>query len=134
LIEHAKPQGKSHQLYKGILKGRSRGVFSGKIIVHQDAQKTDAHQVNKNLLLSDKATVDTRPQLEIFADDVKCTHGAAVGQLDPEAIFYLKSRGMKEELARNLLIQGFANEIIESIKIPEIHSDLDRRVSEWLRK
>lgn len=128
LIEHAKPEGRSHQLYKGILQGRSRGVFSGKIIVHKNAQKTDAHQVNKNLLLSDSATVDTKPQLEIFADDVKCTHGAAVGQLDPDAIFYLKSRGMDEASARNLLTKAFANEVIDSVMLPELRSELDRLV------
>lgn len=132
-INHAKPAGKSRQLYKGILDGHARGVFSGKIFVRKDAQKTDANQTNKNLLLSDHASVDTRPQLEIFADDVKCTHGAAVGQLDPEAIFYLKSRGMEEGQARNLLTYGFANEVIERIELEALRSELDRFVLSRLR-
>ena len=100
LIDHAKPHCASHELYKGILDGKAHGVFNGKIFVRQDAQKTDAKQTNKTLLLSDDATINTKPQLEIFADDVKCTHGATVGQLDDEAIFYLRSRGIGLDEAR----------------------------------
>src|SRR5262249_47322082 len=99
-IDHAKPHCASHELYKGILDGQAHGVFNGKIFVHQDAQKTDAKQTNKTLLLSDDAVINTKPQLEIFADDVKCTHGATVGQLDDNAIFYLRSRGIDAAAAR----------------------------------
>src|SRR5205085_6797345 len=116
-IDHAKPRCTSHELYKGILDGKARGVFNGKIFVHKDAQKTDARQTNKTLLLSDDATIDTKPQLEIFADDVKCTHGATIGQLASEAIFYLRSRGIGKEEARSLLTYAFANDIISRIKV-----------------
>jgi Fe-S cluster assembly protein SufD len=128
LVDHPKPRGASHQLYKGILSGQASGVFSGKIFVREGAQKTDAHQNNKNLLLSEKATTDTQPQLEILADDVKCTHGAAVGQLDENAIFYLKTRGIGLEQARRILCYGFAKEVIERIKIPAISKELDRLI------
>ncbi|OGX05266.1 MAG: Fe-S cluster assembly protein SufD [Omnitrophica bacterium RIFCSPLOWO2_12_FULL_50_11] len=130
LIEHPKPNGTSRQLYKGILDGASTTVFGGKIWVHQDAQKTDAHQTNKNLLLSEHATVDTKPQLEIFADDVKCTHGAAVGQIDEDSVFYLKSRGLPEAKARQLVSYGFANEVVERIKVPSIRAELNQIVLE----
>jgi len=127
-VDHPKPRGTSHQLYKGILSGEASGVFSGKIFVREGAQKTDAHQTNKNLLLSEKATADTRPQLEILADDVQCTHGAAVGQLDESVIFYLKTRGIGFEAARRILCYGFAKEVIERIKIPAISEELDRLI------
>jgi Fe-S cluster assembly protein SufD len=104
-------------LYKAILEGRSRGVFNGKIFVRKDAQKTDAKQTNKTLLLSDDATIDTKPQLEIFADDVKCTHGATVGQLDEEQIFYLRSRGLALDDARDLLTNAFASDVINRISV-----------------
>ncbi|HTS74649.1 MAG TPA: Fe-S cluster assembly protein SufD [Bryobacteraceae bacterium] len=119
-IDHAKPHAASHELYKGILNGSSSAVFNGKIIVRKDAQKTDAKQTNKNLVLSENATINTKPQLEIFADDVRCTHGATVGQLDPDSIFYLRSRGIGQEDARAMLIEAFAREIIDAIKIPEL--------------
>ena len=125
-VDHKKPQGISRQLYKGILDGHSTGAFSGKIFIHKDAQKTDAEQVNKNLLLSTGAKVDTKPQLEIFADDVKATHGAAIGQLSEEEVFYLKSRGMGEQNARALLTFGFASELVEKIKLDPIRWELDR--------
>ena len=134
LIDHPKPCGTSHQVYKGILAGRATGIFSGKIFVHQDSQKTDAHQVNKNLLLSKEAQMTTKPHLEILADDVKCTHGAAVGQLDEEAIFYLKTRGISQEAAAKLLSYGFANEVINDIQIEGVRDELNRLVSEWLEK
>lgn len=127
-VDHPKPHGTSNQLYKGILSGQASGVFSGKIFVREGAQKTDAHQSNKNLLLSEKSTADTRPQLEILADDVQCTHGAAVGQLDESVIFYLKTRGIGFEAARRILCYGFAKEVIERVKIPAISEELDRLI------
>ena len=125
VIDHKQPHCNSHQLYKGILDGNGRAVFNGKIFVREGAQKTDAMQTNKNLLLSDKARVDTKPQLEIFADDVKCAHGAAVGQIDPEELFYLETRGITPELGRSLLTYGFAEEVIGKIKLDSIRSELD---------
>lgn len=116
-IDHAKPHANSHELYKGILNGASSAVFNGKIIVRKDAQKTDAKQTNKNLVLSENATINTKPQLEIFADDVRCTHGATVGQIDADSIFYLQSRGIGKAGARTMLIEAFAREIIDPIKI-----------------
>jgi Fe-S cluster assembly protein SufD len=128
VIDHRKPHCTSHQLYKGILDGKSRAVFNGKIFVRHDAQKTDAMQTNKNLLLSNEARVDTKPQLEILADDVKCAHGAAVGQIDEDELFYLKTRGIHHDLARNLLTYGFAEEVIGKIKIDSIRAQLDEAV------
>jgi Fe-S cluster assembly protein SufD len=128
LIDHASPHCTSHQLYKGILDGKSRAVFNGKVFVHKDAQKTDAQQSNKNLLLSNEARVDTKPQLEIYADDVKCAHGATVGQLEEEELFYLISRGLHTDLARNLLTYGFAEELVEKIKIESIKRQLDEAI------
>ena len=128
VIDHKQPHCSSHQLYKGILDDNGRAVFNGKIFVREGAQKTDAMQTNKNLLLSDKARVDTKPQLEIFADDVKCAHGAAVGQIDPEELFYLETRGIDPELGRKLLTYGFAEEVIAKIKIDSIRSQLDETV------
>ena len=128
VIDHKQPHCSSHQLYKGILDGNGRAVFNGKIFVREGAQKTDAMQTNKNLLLSDKARVDTKPQLEIYADDVKCAHGAAVGQIDPEELFYLETRGIGPELGRKLLTYGFAEEVIAKIKIESIRAELDEAV------
>jgi Fe-S cluster assembly protein SufD len=128
LIDHRQPHCRSRQLYKGILDGKSRAVFNGKVFVRHGAQQTDAQQTNKNLLLSDQAQVDTKPQLEIFADDVKCTHGAAVGQLDEEELFYLESRGINPALAKNMLTYGFAEEVIEKIEIASIRRELDEAV------
>lgn len=128
LIDHLKPHCTSRQLYKGILDGKSRAVFNGKVFVHKDAQQTDAQQTNRNLLLSKEARVDTKPQLEIFADDVKCAHGATVGQLEEEELFYLISRGLHPELAQNLLTYGFAEEVIAKLKIESIKSQLDETV------
>jgi Fe-S cluster assembly protein SufD len=115
-IDHAMPHCPSHELYKGILTGRARAVFNGKIIVRQDAQKTNAKQTNKALLLSDEAQINTKPQLEIFADDVKCTHGAAIGQLDEDAMFYMQARGIAFLEARNLLIHAFAGEVLDGVR------------------
>ena len=123
-IDHFKPRCSSRELYKGILNGRARGVFNGKIYVHPDAQKTDAKQTNKTLLLSDDAVIDAKPQLEIYADDVKCTHGASIGELDEEQIFYLRSRGIGSEEARHLLTFGFANDVIGRIRIDALRERL----------
>jgi Fe-S cluster assembly protein SufD len=128
VIDHRQPHCSSHQLYKGILDGKSRAVFNGKVFVRHGAQQTDARQTNKNLLLSNDAQVDTKPQLEIYADDVKCTHGAAIGQIDEDMMFYLESRGINPALAKNMLTYGFAEEVIEKIKIESIKRELDEAV------
>jgi Fe-S cluster assembly protein SufD len=125
-IDHAKPRCASHELYKGILDGKAHGVFNGKIFVHQDAQQTDARQTNKTLLLSEDAVMNSKPQLEIYADDVKCTHGATIGQLDQEAIFYLRSRGIGLQEARSLLTFAFANDIIGRIKLEPVRTKLEK--------
>jgi Fe-S cluster assembly protein SufD len=116
LVEHASPQGSSRQFYNGILDQQAHGVFHGRIVVHKDAQKTDAKQTNRNLLLSDDARVDTKPQLEIRADDVKCTHGATIGRIEDEPLFYLRSRGLDEKSARNLLLYAFAAECLDRMR------------------
>ncbi|HEX6126140.1 MAG TPA: Fe-S cluster assembly protein SufD [Pyrinomonadaceae bacterium] len=128
IIDHQVPNCTSHQTYKGVLNDKSRAVFNGKVLVRENAHGTDAQQSNKNLLLSNDARVDTKPQLEIFNDDVKCSHGATVGQLEEEELFYLLTRGLPENLARNLLTYGFAEEIINKIGIPAIKADLDSSV------
>ncbi|MBI3940748.1 MAG: SufD family Fe-S cluster assembly protein, partial [Acidobacteria bacterium] len=122
----------SRELYKGILDGRSRAVFHGRILVRRGAQKTDSKQTNNNLLLSDEALVNTKPQLEIYADDVKCTHGATIGQLDRDAVFYLRSRGIGEKAARSLLIYAFASEIIRRCKAASLKDQLDEFLLRWL--
>jgi Fe-S cluster assembly protein SufD len=128
-IDHAISHCTSRELYKGVLDQRSSGVFSGRIRVHPDAQRTDASQTNKNLLLSEEALVDTKPQLEIFADDVKCTHGAAVGQLDEDAIFYLQTRGVTKEDARRLLTYAFAREMVELVRLDALKAQIQARVA-----
>ena len=128
IVEHAEPHCASHEYFTGILDDKSKGVFHGRILVREIAQKTDAKQTNKNLLLSDDATADTKPQLEIYADDVKCTHGATIGQLNAESIFYLRSRGMSEDTARRMLIHAFAGEIIERIRCEPAREVLDKLV------
>ncbi|MFC5521162.1 Fe-S cluster assembly protein SufD [Polaromonas jejuensis] len=125
-IDHAQPHGTSREFYKGVLAGASRAVFNGKVIVHADAQHSDACQTNRNLLLSDNAEVDTKPQLEIYADDVKCSHGATVGQLDPEQIFYLRSRGVDDASARALLTFAFAEEVIARVSIAPLRARLEK--------
>ncbi|MDQ4120694.1 MAG: Fe-S cluster assembly protein SufD [Acidobacteriota bacterium] len=127
-IEHLVPRCKSNQTYKGVLSGKSRAVFNGKVFVAEGASGTDGYQSNKNLLLSNDARVDTKPQLEIFNDDVKCSHGATVGQIEEEELFYLLSRGLSEPLARNLLTYGFAEEVINKIEIESIKKQLDEAV------
>jgi Fe-S cluster assembly protein SufD len=124
-IEHCMPRAKSLELYKGILSGRARGVFDGKILVHKNAQKSDARQTNKNLLLSEGAVVNTKPQLEIYADDVKCSHGSTVGQLDRDSLFYLRSRGIDVETAQSLLHYAFASDVISAIKIASLRDQLN---------
>ena len=128
IVEHAQPRCASHEYFNGILDDKSKGVFHGRIYVHPLAQKTDAKQTNKNLLLSDDATADTKPQLEIYADDVKCTHGATIGQLNAESIFYLRSRGLDTAAARRMLIHAFAGEIIERVKCEAAREVIDRLV------
>jgi len=134
LVEHARPNGASRQFYNGILDGHARGVFHGRIVVHKDAQKTDAKQTNRNLLLADTARIDTKPQLEIHADDVKCTHGATIGQIEEEQLFYLRSRGFPEMEARNLLLYAFAAECLDRMHEPAARAFaeelIQRRLSE----
>jgi len=124
-IDHARPGGTSRQLYKGVLDGAARAVFNGKVIVHPDAQGSDAQQSNRNLLLSEQAEVDTKPQLEIYADDVKCSHGATVGQLDPAQIFYLRSRGIDEAASRSLLTHAFAAEVVAKVEMAPLRERLE---------
>ncbi|HET7871812.1 MAG TPA: Fe-S cluster assembly protein SufD [Terriglobales bacterium] len=132
LVEHASPHCNSRQFYNGVLNGQGHGVFHGRIIVHKDAQKTDAKQTNRNLLLSDDAQIDTKPQLEIYADDVKCTHGATIGQVEENALFYLRSRGLDEASAKHLLLLAFANECLERMTSQQVRLHLERLVTEWL--
>jgi Fe-S cluster assembly protein SufD len=131
-IDHAQPHCSSRELYKGVLDGASNGVFNGKIIVRRGAQKTDSKQSNKNLLLSESAVINTKPQLEIYADDVKCTHGATIGQMDPEAVFYLRSRGIGLEEARAMLIEAFANDILDRIPLAPLRTRLQRALTDKL--
>jgi len=133
-IRHAEPHCHSFELYKGILAGKARGVFNGRIQVDIDAQKTDAKQENNCILLSDDARINTNPQLEIFADDVKCTHGATVGQLDENAVFYLRSRGIPAAESRNILIHAFAGEVLERVKVEDLRARLEVELFWWLSK
>jgi Fe-S cluster assembly protein SufD len=132
LVEHASPNGSSRQFYNGILDGQAHGVFHGRIIVHKDAQKTDAKQTNRNLLLSDDARIDTKPQLEIHADDVKCTHGATIGQIDENALFYLRSRGLDEVHARKALLEAFAGECVGRIQQSAVRSFVENLLQDRL--
>lgn len=131
-MDHARANCNSREVYHGVLGGESTGVFNGKIFVRQDAQKTDARQTNRNLLLSRDAVIDTKPQLEIFADDVKCTHGATIGQLDEDAIFYLRARGIPHGVARNMLTLAFASEVVNNIRIEPLRLRLETLVGGWL--
>jgi Fe-S cluster assembly protein SufD len=132
LVEHAKPHCNSRQFYNGILDEQAHGVFHGRIIVHKDAQKTDAKQTNRNLLLSDDAQIDTKPQLEIYADDVKCTHGATIGQVEENALFYLRSRGLDEVSARRLLLFAFASECLDRMRPGPVRDYLETLTTTWL--
>ena len=127
-VEHVAPQCESHEYYKGIAGGRGRGVFNGRVHVHPDAQKTEAHQTNRNLLLSRNAEIDTKPQLEIHADDVKCSHGATIGQLDAQMLFYLRARGIEESAARGMLTYGFARDVVDRIARPELRETIGAAV------
>lgn len=129
LVHHAQPNCESHQDYKGIFADKSTGVFNGKIIVDKIAQKTNAFQQNNNILIDDKASINSKPQLEIFADDVKCSHGCTIGQLDEEALFYLRSRGIPAREAKALLMYGFANNVLESVKIPEVKARITKQIA-----
>ncbi|MBL85560.1 MAG: Fe-S cluster assembly protein SufD [Winogradskyella sp.] len=132
LVHHIEPNCESHQDYKGIFGDSATGVFNGKVLVEKEAQKTDAFQANNNILLSDKATINTKPQLEIFADDVKCSHGCTIGQLDESAMFYLRSRGIPEKEARGLLMFAFSNNVLDSVKIPEIKNRITKIIANKL--
>lgn len=134
VVDHRKANSFSNELYKGIMDGNSKGVFNGKIYVRPNAQKTNAFQANRNILLTDKATVNTKPQLEIWADDVKCSHGCTTGQLDEEAMFYLQTRGISKDSARAMILYAFAGEILDNVKHPELKNYLDQLVSERLHK
>jgi len=131
-LEHAKPHCDSREIYKGILDGKSSGVFHGRIVVRPGAQKTDSKQTNNNLLLSDEAVVNSKPQLEIYANDVKCTHGATIGQLNEDSLFYLRCRGIDRKTARSLLIYAFASEVINRIKVDSVRIELDDYLFDWL--
>jgi Fe-S cluster assembly protein SufD len=130
VVDHAQPRCESHEFYYGILAGRAHGVFNGKIFVRQDAQKTNAKQTNRNLVLSENALINTKPQLEILADDVKCTHGATVGQLNEEALFYLRARGIGADLARRMLVRAFANDAVERITLAPVRAHLEQLLTE----
>lgn len=132
LVHHIEPNCESHQDYKGIFGDRSTGVFNGKVVVEKEAQKTNAFQANNNILVSDKATINTKPQLEIFADDVKCSHGCTIGQLDESAMFYMRSRGIPEKEAKALLMFAFSNNVLESVKIPELKQRITKIIANKL--
>ncbi len=132
-IDHLRPHASSREIYKGVLAGNAEGVFNGAIAVHENAQKTDAVQYSKNLLLSTEAQINTKPQLEIRNNDVRCFHGATIGQIDNDAVFYLNSRGIAEDDAKRILIRGFAGEIIDTIRVPQVRDGLEYQLNEWLR-
>jgi len=132
LVHHIEPNCESHQDYKGIFGDNSTGVFNGKIIVEKEAQKTNAFQSNNNILVSDKASINTKPQLEIFADDVKCSHGCTIGQLDESALFYMQSRGIPKKEAKALLMYAFSNNVLRSVKIPEIKHRITKIIADKL--
>jgi Fe-S cluster assembly protein SufD len=134
VVDHRKPNSSSNELYKGVMEGNSRGVFNGKIYVRPDAQKTNAFQSNRNLLLSESATVNTKPQLEIWADDVKCSHGCTTGQLDEEALFYLRSRGIPKEFAKGMMLSAFATETLSSLKQPAIQNFVSEIIAGKLQR
>ena len=132
-ITHAAPHGTSRQMYKSVLAGKAQAAFQGKILVEKDAQKTDGHQLSRALLLSDQAEMDAKPELEIYADDVKCSHGTTVGDLDKDALFYLRARGLNEDEARRLLIEGFIGEMLDGIRVEELRDLCRDETKEWLK-
>ena len=129
LVHHTAPNCESHQDYKGIFNERAVGVFNGKVVVEKDAQKTNAYQQNNNVLVSDRSTINAKPQLEIFADDVKCSHGCTTGQLDEQALFYMQQRGIPKKEARALLMYAFANTVLEREKIPEVKERITKLIA-----
>ena len=133
LADHKVPNCNSSELYKGIYDGNAKGVFNGKVMVHPHAQKTNAFQQNNNILLTDKASVDTKPQLEIYADDVQCSHGCTIGQLDEDAMFYMQARGIPEKEAKALLLYAFANDGLRNVKIPELRKKLNKQIASKLK-
>ncbi len=134
VIDHAAPETNSHELYKGVLDDEASGVFQGKIVVRPDSQKIDGHQMNRALLLSDKAQINSKPELVIYADDVKCSHGATAGELDDDAMFYLRSRGVPEAQARRLLVEAFLNEVIDGIALAGMRMPLEQNVARWMAR
>ncbi len=132
LVHHIEPNCESHQDYKGIYSDKSTGVFNGKVVVEKEAQKTNAYQQNNNVLISDKATINAKPQLEIFADDVKCSHGCTIGQLDDQALFYMQQRGIPKKEAQALLMYAFANTVLESVRIPEVKARINKLIAKKL--
>lgn len=133
VVDHAVPNCMSNELYKGVMNGKSSAVFNGKIFVRKDAQKTNAFQTNRNILLGDDSSVNTKPQLEIYADDVKCSHGTSTGRIDEDALFYLRARGIKEENARKLLVRAFADEVVNQVKIDTIRELVEKRIDQLLK-
>jgi Fe-S cluster assembly protein SufD len=133
LIHHKRENCESHELYKGIFDEQSTGVFNGKVLVDKIAQKTNAYQQNDNVLIGEKATINAKPQLEIFADDVKCSHGCTIGQLDDKALFYLQSRGIPKKEAKALLLFAFGNDVVERIKIPSLKTRISKLIAEKLK-
>jgi Fe-S cluster assembly protein SufD len=133
VVDHAVPDCMSNELYKGVMNGKSNAVFNGKIFVRKDAQKTNAFQTNRNILLSDDASINTKPQLEIYADDVKCSHGTSTGRIDEEALFYLRARGVGEENARKLLIRAFVEEVVSQVKIESLRQEIENRIDHILK-
>ena len=131
-VDHAVPNCNSNELYKGIFDANAKGIFNGKVMVRPDAQKTNAFQANNNLLMTDDASIDTKPQLEIYADDVACSHGCTIGQLNEDALFYLRSRGIAKKEAQAMLLYAFANDVLENIKIAELKNKLNRIIAEKL--
>ena len=132
MVHHKQENCESHELYKGIYDEQSTGVFNGKVIVDKLAQKTNAYQQNDNILIGDKATINAKPQLEIFADDVKCSHGCTIGQIDDKALFYLQSRGIPEKEAKALMLFAFCNDVVEKIKIPVLKSRINKLLAKKL--
>src|SRR5690606_14842701 len=132
LVEHIYPNCESHELYKGIYDGNAHGVFNGKVYVHPEAQKLNAFQQNNNVLLTNQATIDTKPQLEIFADDVKCSHGCTVGQLDESALFYMQQRGIPKKEAKALLLYAFAADVLEYVQIPQMKKRINKIIAQKL--
>jgi Fe-S cluster assembly protein SufD len=132
-IDHLRPHASSRELYKSVLAGNAEGVFNGVIAVQENAEKTDAVQYSKNLLVSKEAQINTKPQLEIRNNDVRCFHGATIGQMDADAIFYLKSRGVDEREAKRILVHGFAGEVIDGIRVPLLRDQLERLLDDWVR-